>query len=424
MVDVTSDNAVHSRGRGLSRPASPARPASLSYPYSRQLRPGRSSHGVRRVVQTVFLLALILFLVLTSLLTYAHFFHNGSPNIGATTTTTGTVATTSPKKATPTSPTGPVLQSSWQILPSLPLPEADNTAIYVSLQGQSYIYMSAGYLGRNHIPHYDRGLYRYDSATAHWDKVADANFPFMVNNAVAQDEQHDLFFTAGYTPNLYAVSSLLYMYQPTTGQLQKIVPPAQDPIGFGASIVADQQGHLYITQGFMRAGNPRTQAGAGWYRYDIATGQWHTLAPMPIGLGYVVLASDGSGGILLLGGSTDAGQDLSTMQVYRYNIANNTWASEPDAAPEAFSGAASCLNGPNQLVIIGGYDATHKKPYNQTWLFNVHTLQWTPLASLPSGGSLLGAAACDGNGHVYLSRGANDPTLPTADFWELTIKGQ
>ena len=103
------------------------------------------------------------------------------------------------------------------------------------------------------------------------------------------------------------------------------------------------------------------------------------------------------------------------MQVYRYNIANNTWTSEPDAAPEAFSGAASCLNGPNQLVIIGGYDATHNKPYNQSWLFNVHTLQWTPLAPLPNGGSLLGAAACDGNGHIYLARGANDPTLPTAD---------
>ena len=180
-MEVTSDSGVHNRSHSLSRPSSPAKPSSLSgssslaHTYSRQSRPVRSSHKARRVVQTVFLLALILFLVLTSLLTYAHFSHNGSLNTG--TTTTGTVATTSPQATTSISPTGSALQSSWQILPSLPLPEADNTAIYVSLQGQSYIYVSAGYLGRTHIPHYDRGLYRYDSTTAHWDKVVDATFP-------------------------------------------------------------------------------------------------------------------------------------------------------------------------------------------------------------------------------------------------------
>ncbi|MEO8972922.1 MAG: protein kinase [Ktedonobacteraceae bacterium] len=412
-----------------SNPSFPSRPPYSSIP-SRSSRPPlsprlprppqstRPAHGMRRIIRAIFLLTLILFLAMISLLIYTHFPHNSTPNSG---TTTGTVVTTSPQETPTSSPTGP--QSSWQILPSLPVPEADNTAMYVSLQGQSSIYMSAGYLGRDHVPHYDRGLYRYDSTTAHWDKVADANFPRMVNNAVAQDEQHNLFFTAGYAPDQFAVSSLLYMYQPITGQLQKIVPPAQDPIGFGGAMVADQQGHLYITQGFMKAGNPRTLASTGWYRYDISTGQWHTLAPMPIGLGYVVLAPNGNGGILLLGGSTDAGQNLSTMQVYRYDIATNSWTPEPAAAPEVLSGSASCLNGTSQLVIIGGYDSAHGKSLNQTWLFNLHTLQWTPLAPLPDGGSLLGAAACDGNGHVYLMRGANDPAHPTADFWELTIGG-
>ncbi|HLX40912.1 MAG TPA: serine/threonine-protein kinase, partial [Ktedonobacteraceae bacterium] len=341
-MDVQNNNGVHSRGNGLSLPAQPnsslpaqsnspfpystSRPSRPSRPQRSQLSPrpqypARSSHGVRRLVQTIFLLALVLFLVMFSLLAYNHFFRDSTHNNG--TPTTGTVVTTSPQGTTSTSPTVP--QTSWQILPSLPLPEADNTAMYVSLQGQSSIYLTAGYLGRGHNPLYDRGLYRYDSTTAHWDKLADASFPRMVNNAVAQDDQHNLFFTAGYSPDQSAVSSLLYMYQPTTGQLQKIVPPAQDPIGFGGAMIADQQGHLYITQGFMKAGNPRTLASNGWYRYDSASGQWHTLAPMPLGLGYVVLAPDGNGGILLLGGATNAGQNLSTMQIYRYNIATNTW---------------------------------------------------------------------------------------------------
>ncbi len=429
-LDVQNDNDVQSghirQSEGndsslspqMPLPYSSSRPVRSSRPPlpPRSLRPPRPVHRVRRVVQTIFLLALILFLVMISQLTYAHFFHNSVPSSGAT---AGTIVTTPPRGTTSTSPTKP--QSSWQILPSLPLPEADNTAMYVSLQGQSSIYMTAGYLGRTHIPHYDRGLYRYDSAAAHWDKVADANFPRMVNNAVAQDEQHNLFFTAGYSPDQNAVSSLLYMYQPTTGLLQKIVPPVQNPIGFGGAMVADQQGHLYITQGFMKAANPHTMAGNGWYRYDISTGQWHTLAPMPVGLGYVVLAPNSNGGILLLGGATDAGEHLSTLQVYRYDIASNAWTTESVAAPEVLSGAASCLSGSNQLVIIGGYNATTGKALNQTWLFNLHTLLWTPLAPLPNGGSLLGAAACDGHGHVYLVRGANNPALPTADFWELTI---
>ena len=398
-----------------AKPAKPSRP-----PYSphspRAPQPGQSAHGVRRVVQSIFLLALILFLVMISLLAYTHFFHTGVLNSGST---TGTVVTTSPQGTTSTSPVGP--RSSWQTLPSLPFGEADNTAMYVSLQGQSAIYMSAGYLGRTHIPHYDRGLYRYDTSMAHWDKVADANFPRMVNNAVAQDEQHNLFFTAGYAPDQSAVSSLLYVYQTASGQLQKIVPPAQNPIGFGGAMVADQHGHLYITQGFMKAGNPRTQAGTGWYRYDIATNQWHTLAPMPVGLGYVVLAPDGKGGIFLIGGSTDAGQNLSTMQVYRYDMAANSWTTESSAAPESLSGSAGCLNAPDQLIIIGGYDSAHSTSLDQTWLFNLRTLQWTPLAPLPGGGSLLGTASCDGNGHVYLTRGASNPARPTPDFLELTI---
>jgi hypothetical protein len=171
----------------------------------------------------------------------------------------------------------------------------------------------------------------------------------------------------------------------------------------------------------MIPGNPRIQAGRGWYRYDIASGQWHVLASLPLGLGYVVLATAGKGGILMLGGSKDAGQHLPTQQIYRYDIQNNTWTLEQTTAPSAFSGAASCLDGQGHIVVIGGYDPAHNTSLGQTWLVDLHTLQWEALPPLPSGGSLLGAAACDGQGHVYLERGANNPRRPTADFLELTI---
>ena len=118
----------------------------------------------------------------------------------------------------------------------------------------------------------------------------------------------------------------------------------------------------------------------------------------------------------------NAGQSLPTRQIYHYDIARNAWATEQAMSPVQISGASSCLNGPEQLVIVGGYDPISNKTSGRTWLFDLHTLRWLPLASLPSGGSLLGTAACDGAEHVFLTRGANDPSRPTPDFWELTIK--
>src|SRR5205807_7618717 len=126
-------------------------------------------------------------------------------------------------------------------------------------------------------------LYRYDIAAAHWETLANQNFPVMVNNAVALDEQNRLFFTAGYSPAFSAITSLLYMYQPASGTIQKIVPPRQISIGFGAAMVADRHGHLYITQGFMSAGKPRALAGRGWDEYHAASGPLLARAPVPAG---------------------------------------------------------------------------------------------------------------------------------------------
>jgi serine/threonine protein kinase/N-acetylneuraminic acid mutarotase len=364
-----------------------------------------------RVVQFCFVCALILFLTMASLLAYTRVIRHGN-----------TITRGQRQQAHATPIATPTPAGTWQPLPSPPSAQADNTVTYVQIQGSAYIYMNGGYRGPNNTPHYDRSLYRYNIAGAHWETLATNNFPGMVNNAAALDEQGNLFFTAGYSSDIYAVSSLLYEYQPGRAVVQKIVPPPQMPIGFGAAMITDQHGHLYITQGFMQAGNPHTSAGTGWYRYNISTGQWQQLAPLPLGLGYVVLAPDNAGGIVLLGGSVDAGQHQPTMRIYRYNIALNAWMVAPTNAPLAFSGAASCLDGPGRLVVIGGYDASQNKSLNNAWLVDLRTLHWTPLATIPNGGSLLGTAACDGHGHVFLLRGANNPSQPTADFWELTIR--
>ncbi|MGH2481331.1 MAG: hypothetical protein ACRDHW_16885, partial [Ktedonobacteraceae bacterium] len=88
----------------------------------------------------------------------------------------------------------------WQSLPALPSVEADNTALYVRVQGQAFIYLSGGFRGAQATPNYSQGLYRYNIAGAVLEKVNVANFPGMGNNAAALDEQWNLFFTGGYSP--------------------------------------------------------------------------------------------------------------------------------------------------------------------------------------------------------------------------------
>lgn len=375
--------------------------------------PPRDSHYARRIVRIFIALALIALIAGGSLRIAAFFVPASSPT--PRTGSTPTFRATSPAH-TP----APAQGSSWQALPSLPSPEADNTALYAVTQGRAYIYTSGGFRGPRETPLYDQALYRYDITAAHWETVSSA-FPGMGNNAAALDEHGNMYFTAGYSPQTLSVASFLYMYQPGTNTLQKIAPPPQITFGFGSTMLADQHGHLYITQGFMKAGDPHGQAGSGWFRYDIATGQWRALAPLPALLGYVILAPDANGGILLIGGSSDAGQNRPAQAIYRYDIAGNLWTQETSSAPAPVSGAASCLNAPQQLVIIGGYNAARNSSLNQTWLVDLHTLRWQPLAPVPGGGSLLGTASCDGGGHAYVTRGANNPSKPTADFLELTL---
>ncbi len=371
---------------------------------------------VRRIIRTSFVVMLILCLLLASLLGVVRTFRH-IPLLSQEPYSAPTIA---PHTLTPTTTNPVTALGTWERLPSQPTAQADNTAAYVQVKGRAYIYVNGGYRGAKASPHYDHHLYRYDIGAAQWETSANSQFPAMVNNAVAVDASNSLFYTAGYSSTTYTVTSLLYKYQPASDTVQKIVPPAQVTLGFGNNIVADTQEHLYVTQGFTRSGDSQ-KAGTGWYRYDILTGQWHVLAPLPVGLGYVVLATESDSSILLIGGATDAGQRVQSNAIYRYNSQSDSWQQASTSAPVALSGTASCTVHPGQLAIIGGYDATHTRGLASAWLVDIHTLKWTPLAQLPTGSSVLGAATSDGQGHVFLTRGASDPSQPTADFWQLTV---
>lgn len=383
---------------------------------------------IRRFIQISFILALLLFLILSSLLIYARirqYIQSQGQQRQFATAAALTETTPQGISIKPTVPDIPT--SSWQQLALFPIPAADNAAANVILQGSEFIYANGGYRGHAAHPRYDHSLYRYDIVHARWQNVADGRFPGMVNNAAATDERGNIFFSAGYAPDSSRIPSLLYRYQAAAQQLHKIVPPGDIHLGFANTIFADQHGHLYLTQGYLQAGHPTTHAGTGWYRFDIASKHWHRLADLPVGLGYVTLAGATSDktasrgdAILLFGGSLDAGQQQQSDKIYRYDIATDSWSQAPTSMPTTLSAAAGCSVWPGQYVLVGGYAAPHN--LTTAWLFDLHTLKARPLAATPNGGTALGAAACDGHGHVYVIRGTNTPQQPTRDFWQLSVR--
>ena len=382
----------------------------------------RSFFNPRRLIQISFFVALTLFLVMASLLVYLRFMRQLVNQAQPTPTTEGNALTidVTPTPTLHNNKSGPA--SYWQSLPPLPQPMADNAAVLLTQNGNTVIYANGGYRGHALLPRYDHSLYRYDTTHRRWDIVSNEQFPGMVNNAAASDEHGNLYFTAGYAPDSFRVPSLLYMYQPDNQQLKSIVPPTTMPLGFANAIFADHQGHLYMTQGFMGAGQPTVEAGRGWYRYDSATAHWQRLADLPVGLGYVILTGNNDGTILLFGGSIDAGQQHQTNKIYLYDIASNSWSQSVTSMPQQISGTSGCSVWPGQFVIVGGDNPVSQHGLNTVWLFDMHTLKARTLASMPGDGSILGAAVCDNQGHVYVLRGTSNPQKPTRDFLELFVQ--
>lgn len=392
-------------------PSTPPAPPHIPTSPPQQPTPRRRKSKVRLILS----LCILLLLISGSVLAYRYMLTQAR----AVTPPHRTLVPTASVEKKSTMPSEMI--HTWKELPALPFAAADNTALYVSFHGQNFVYVTGGYRGPQITPNYSQGLYSYNITTASWENLNLTTLPIMGNNAAAMDQQGDLFFTGGYAPDLGAVSPRLYEYQLTTSTLRTIAVPPDMPIGFGSTILADQQGHLYLNEGFLTPGYSYAQAGLNWYRYDISTGVWHNLSSLPVGLGYVQMALDSNGNILLIGGARDAGQRQPGTAMYLYNVQQNVWSQSAATLPGPLSGSESCMDGHGHLVVAGGFDVLHNLSLNTVWQLNLQTLQWQPLAPLPNGGSELGTAACDGNGHVYITRGANSPTKPTGDFLELTL---
>jgi DNA-binding CsgD family transcriptional regulator len=175
----------------------------------------------------------------------------------------------------------------------------------------------------------------------------------------------------------------------------------------GAVAVADG---ILVPGGCDVEGHPQAVV----HHYDVATGTWSEVAPLPIPLcAYAITTLDGN--VYLFGGWDGTSYQAAA---YRYTTEVDTWEALASPAEARGFGAAAPLGG--QLFYVGGYDGETERSTCETYV--LEEARWTRCASLlqPRGGLGLAAIggqlfAVGGGWESYL--GFSERFIPAQDTW-------
>ncbi|MDB5330527.1 MAG: N-acetylneuraminic acid mutarotase [Phycisphaerales bacterium] len=189
------------------------------------------------------------------------------------------------------------------------------------------------------------------------------------------------------------------------------------PQGLAEAQAEGVNGKLYVFGGYFTT-TPDYQATTACEAYDPVANTWAQLAPMPVPSTHMGLASDGKY-IYIAGAYTydpkTTYQTFGTTNVWRYDIANNSWSAfVPLPAPRG-AGALVILN--NQLHFFDGVDK-QQVPHTDHWVLDLGSAnpQWITSTPTPFSRNHLSAAVL--NGKIYAMGGrlsADDLSIPSAD---------
>lgn len=206
-------------------------------------------------------------------------------------------------------------------------------------------------------------------------------------------------------------------------------PPAQNPLtqplswqsranapialAEAQSVVAG--GKLFVFGGY-DVTTPDYQPTNASEAFDPSSNTWTTLAPMPAAETHMGVATDGAY-IYVAGGYTfdpkTTYQTFSTSNVFRYDIAANSWTTMASLPAARGAGAMVYLDG--QLHFMDGVDLT-RNGQTDHWVMNLSDAspQWTDSTPMPQ--SVNHTAAVVMNGDIYVVGGqttSNDSSTIT-----------
>ena len=218
-------------------------------------------------------------------------------------------------------------------------------------------------------------------------KPYEPNHPFVEGYTTVQVTDGRLTLTSAdrAVGNRLATVTIIGRTEPTT---------ARDGIGIAWQQTSSVQSPLYRAEsGAVRVGNKLYVMGGFTESYDnttsrvdildIPSGTWSSGAAMPGPNTHFGAASDGQY-IYVAGGQY--GPQLSidgSSEVFRYDIANDTWSSFGNLPDIRFGGQMAYLNG--RLHFYGGNDATRVRSRPEHWVLNLGSSNrtWRTAAPLP-----------------------------------------
>jgi hypothetical protein len=197
---------------------------------------------------------------------------------------------------------------------------------------------------------------------------------------------------------------------------------ASQPYGNSEAQGVVVNGKLYVLGGF-DSQKPCCTPTSRTYVYNPATNAWSGLAPMPAmngtaygGVTHAGLTTDGTN-IYFAGGYTananGTGQIFGTREVWRYNVAANTYTRLPDLPADRASGQLVYLNG--ELHHIGGTNKARTLDVGDHQVLPLQPLgtSWRTAAPLPNPRHHAGTAVLGGKIYFVGGQRGHDHALTT-----------
>jgi hypothetical protein len=213
----------------------------------------------------------------------------------------------------------------------------------------------------------------YSISTDSWTRGANAPGPRRSEGTAVADEF--FVYTIGGRSGLRMLHDL-DRYDPHTNRWIQLADMPTARAGLASAIVGNS---IYAIGGRRAPSGPCSQPPGGQVakveRYDIDTGTWHEVAPMPLArsdLGAAVV----DGEIYVFGGCRVTQGGVTYLRnVNVYDPATNTWSGAPADMPTARAGMYAVVTLGGKIVVPGGW-AGGAKPLAVTEIYSVRHDSW------------------------------------------------